>query len=768
MGRLRGRIGQLSVMVCALGMALLTGCSAGGGGSEPSPISKCPDGSNPDFDNDPENCGTCGIRCDDLRGEAMCLAGVCRLAEPVRCSAGFVDADKNPANGCECLGRNPLTCRTCLTYEIPMNGIDDDCEPSTPDIGLLSDVADVPITRAHCGALGASCTLQPGFADVRCEPVKCTESRAKKGECGLCEGAFEDDFRWCAQCIPTGESVAHEATEDCFDGKDQDGNDIRDDGPECEVLLANASTRDCNLAVPSEACPPNMVTIPSAGSALPELQVGLTYDVAMDRYEVSRGQFAVYLKDQGFCDPKPGAEVHPECGAEDRPLLPVTGVNWCEAYDYCRWAGKRLPTLAEYYRAAGADTDLGVGDIDAQGPRQSEAERCTGIGGVVLPECDADGPRPVHSLGGMGFVGHVGRQDQGSLSAGFHHLTGNVAEWVFDARVDWCATEGPHRLAPFRGLVCDERGRAHLRQALYDFAPSPLELDEEGDGRTPRRGQQRLLCGGGWGSAVGAARYDTQQAIDPGARSTHYGFRCARTFHDDPAVADAWPYARELPGAARAECPPRPMGGAAVRQSPDQTVWRVTEGCLRDVSADQSGLRARFALPQSLVLMSIEGFADEVGATRLQSGVDVGTEQLWLSGLEPIVAKPPEDVRCRLSTCRGLKPESPADSWLALPGPEGFAWGVLELSVRAMAFVPSSSCMRTQGPVLRLSTEVDAEGMAFLLARAGDDEEGPVLPDVRHVLEALTERGACLDDDEPVCRRWGVELELAFAPLEVE
>lgn len=766
MGRLRGRIGQLSVMVCAVGMALLIGCSAGGDGSEYSPISKCPDGSNPDFDTDPENCGTCGIRCDDLRGEAMCQAGVCRLAEPISCATGFVDADENPANGCECLGSNPLTCRTCLSYEIPMNGVDDDCEPSTPDIGLLSEIADVPITRAHCGAQGASCILQPGFADVRCEPVKCTDSRAKKGECGVCTGAFEDDHRWCAQCIPTGGSVEHELTEDCFDGIDQDGNGIRDDGAECEVLLANASTRDCNLAVPSEACPPNMVTIPSAGSALPELHVGLTYDVAMDRYEVSRGQFAAYLEDKGLCDPDRNGEVHPGCAAvEGHPRLPVTGVNWCEAYDYCRWAGKRLPTLAEYYRAAGADTDLGAGDIDAQGLRQTEEERCTGLGGVILPECNATRPRRVDSFGGMGFVGHVDRQDKGGLSAGFHHLTGNVAEWIFDARVDWCATEGPHRLGPFRGLVCDERGQAHLRHVLYDFAPSPL--DDLGHARTPRRGQQRMMCGGGWGSAVGAARYDTQQTIDSGARSTHYGFRCARTFHDERAVADAWPYVQDVPGSERAECPPLPLGGAAVHRTSGETLWQATEGCLRGVAADQSGLRGRFGLPRTPVLMSVEGLGDEVTAIRLQSSLHVGAEQLWLSEPEPISARPDHSDTCRLSGCGGLKLSSSADPRLFLPTPYELArWG-RELPVREMAFVRNGSCLTAQGPILRLSVEVDDEMMADLLAHQSEPEKDPVVPDVAPVLEALTDQGACLDDG-PVCHRWGVELELAFAPFEGE
>ena len=62
---------------------------------------------------DPRNCGLCGNVCPGgVNSVAACAAGVCSFA----CNAGFLDCDKNPANGCEIDGsKDAANCGKCGT-----------------------------------------------------------------------------------------------------------------------------------------------------------------------------------------------------------------------------------------------------------------------------------------------------------------------------------------------------------------------------------------------------------------------------------------------------------------------------------------------------------------------------------------------------------------------------------------------------------------------------------------------------------------------------
>jgi hypothetical protein len=52
---------------------------------------------------DPFNCGACGIVCSAPTATTACVAGQCVISS---CTPGYVDADKNPVNGCECMVTN--------------------------------------------------------------------------------------------------------------------------------------------------------------------------------------------------------------------------------------------------------------------------------------------------------------------------------------------------------------------------------------------------------------------------------------------------------------------------------------------------------------------------------------------------------------------------------------------------------------------------------------------------------------------------------------
>ena len=49
---------------------------------------------------DPLNCGKCGFVCSAPTATTKCVGGQCVISA---CTPGYVDADKNPVNGCECM-----------------------------------------------------------------------------------------------------------------------------------------------------------------------------------------------------------------------------------------------------------------------------------------------------------------------------------------------------------------------------------------------------------------------------------------------------------------------------------------------------------------------------------------------------------------------------------------------------------------------------------------------------------------------------------------
>ena len=68
----------------------------------------------------------------------------------------------------------------------------------------------------------------------------------------------------------------------------------------------------------------------------------------IDVYEITTGRFANFLTaNGGVAPPDYWEDVELERDSE----LPVIGVSWHDADAYCRWAGKRLPTDAEWEKA---------------------------------------------------------------------------------------------------------------------------------------------------------------------------------------------------------------------------------------------------------------------------------------------------------------------------------------------------------------------------------------------------------------------------------
>jgi formylglycine-generating enzyme required for sulfatase activity len=135
-----------------------------------------------------------------------------------------------------------------------------------------------------------------------------------------------------------------------------------------------------------------------------------TFD--LDRTEVTIGSYARCVS-AGVC--------RSAALPEDRPLradLPVTQVAASDAADYCRWAGGRLPTEAEWEYAA-----------------RGGANRTFPWGDVYNPHLANHGSwadDPADATDGYAGLAPVGSFPDGATPLGLLDMAGNAAEWVAD------------------------------------------------------------------------------------------------------------------------------------------------------------------------------------------------------------------------------------------------------------------------------------------------------------------------------------------------
>ncbi|MCC6141800.1 MAG: SUMF1/EgtB/PvdO family nonheme iron enzyme [Nitrospira sp.] len=201
----------------------------------------------------------------------------------------------------------------------------------------------------------------------------------------------------------------------------------------------------------------------------------------IDQYEVTAGRYQkfVELGKREIQDP-----VDEDAGRslDDRP---VVGVTWTEASAYCAWAGKRLPSEADWEKAA-RGTD---GRRYPWGAMQPFVDIANYNRGLWVSETIT--LVPVGSgLEGMS-VRH-GLKEGGKSPYGLAHMAGNAAEWVND----W-----------------------------YDREYYQQSLDTDPPG--PKSGEKRVLRGGSWADLPTALRVTARFSAEPEFEDRTVGFRCA-------------------------------------------------------------------------------------------------------------------------------------------------------------------------------------------------------------------------------------------------
>jgi len=202
----------------------------------------------------------------------------------------------------------------------------------------------------------------------------------------------------------------------------------------------------------------------------------------IDRTEVTNAQYRKCVE-AGICDTPTscdwGAPTYNDGSKADHP---VVCVDWNDARTYCQWAGKRLPTEAQWEKTA------------------------RGTDGLIYPWGDTFDGRLVNFCDvncefehknedwddGYADTAPVGSYADGESPYGAWDMAGNVWEWV----VDWYGA---------------------------DYYASSPGSNPQG----PSTGMEKVLRGGSWNRDWDRTRAAQRRNHNPADRASIFGFRCA-------------------------------------------------------------------------------------------------------------------------------------------------------------------------------------------------------------------------------------------------
>jgi iron(II)-dependent oxidoreductase len=220
---------------------------------------------------------------------------------------------------------------------------------------------------------------------------------------------------------------------------------------------------------------------------LPQQRVWLD-EFSIDRDEVSLGEYLAYLARKKRPPPQELQKliwhvitVH-SLSDETLTRWPILYVTWHDALGFCSAHGKRLPTEAEWEKAARGPN----GRLFPWGDAAPDSERAM------------FGQHHVHEIPILAAVDSL---LPGRSPYGVHHMAGNVAEWVHD----WFGLD------------------------YYAYMPGRNPAG-------PANGRYKGVRGGSWKSKLIMLRTATRSGFNPDQRSATIGFRCAQSSVPEPSM----------------------------------------------------------------------------------------------------------------------------------------------------------------------------------------------------------------------------------------
>jgi formylglycine-generating enzyme required for sulfatase activity len=205
-------------------------------------------------------------------------------------------------------------------------------------------------------------------------------------------------------------------------------------------------------------------------------------DFYIDLYEVTNVRFAECV-DAGVCDTPADTTSFDSSYSRSHYYrnpeyddYPVIYVSWYDAQDYCRWRGARLPTEAEWEKAARGGLE---GKTYPWGNEPPVREFGTANGASFNDPSNVTDTDRVGSYGANGY--------------GLYDMAGNLWEWV----IDW-----------------------------YDENYYANSTDNNPSG--PYEGGYPVIRGGSWSDSEIRLRVSDRRFNDPRSGALNIGFRCAR------------------------------------------------------------------------------------------------------------------------------------------------------------------------------------------------------------------------------------------------